>query len=90
MKKLSAFAIYSLARNHKIFHVQTVKFSFQGIQNLAKKTEIPCDSMQLLTRRMHSIYKDLEGIAVFLARLCIPAQLGQLIGMIQKNLIQDS
>ena len=33
--------------NHKIFRVQTVKFTFRAIQNLARKTEIPCDSLYI-------------------------------------------
>ncbi len=32
--------------------------------------------MQILARRMHSLYKDLQGIAISLARLCILYQLG--------------
>ena len=36
------------------------------------------DSFRFLARRMHSIYKELHGISVFLARFCIPCQLGTL------------
>ena len=70
--KKICIGIFSLATIHKIFIVRIVKFGFRGIQNLARKTQTACRSLPGDAFHIQGPV----GIAVFLAKLSIPCQLG--------------
>ncbi len=54
------------------FRAIPCRFRFQN----TKTDKESGNSCKIRVRRMHSIETDLEGIAVFLVRFCIPSQLG--------------
>ena len=67
------FGIYSLARNHA-FSVSKLKICLSRMPKSCKENG---NWLHILARRKHSIYKELQRITVFIARFCVPCQLGQ-------------